>query len=266
VKRQEKGLLFCEKFSVFVWIFGLAASCCATAQSSLPNAPQPQPEVSVRDLPANILRDQGPIWTSPAKFRVKDLDWFVPLAAATGVAMATDHDAMIHVVSRNPSLNSTSTNASNALTGTIIATPVALFGWGELKKNERARETGILGAEAMVDGVVVEQGIKLIFWRERPAADNSNGKFFQSAAGIDSSFPSSHAVVSWSAAAVLAGEYPSRMSRLLIYSAATGVSLTRVVGQQHFPSDVIVGSAAGWLIGHYVFRKHHRAELDDQQY
>jgi membrane-associated phospholipid phosphatase len=41
-----------------------------------------------------------------------------------------------------------------------------------------------------------------------------------------------------------------------VYSAATGVSLTRVLGQEHFPSDVLVGGAAGWLIGRYVVRRH----------
>jgi hypothetical protein len=34
------------------------------------------------------------------------------------------------------------------------------------------------------------------------------------------------------------------------------VSLMRVLGQEHFPTDVLVGGAAGWLIGHYVFEKH----------
>jgi membrane-associated phospholipid phosphatase len=115
----------------------------------------------------------------------------------------------------------------------------------------------------MIDGVVVEQGMKLIFWRERPSLNNASGHFFKSDAGIDSSFPSSHSVEAWSAAAVLAGEYPSGWTQFLIYSAATGVSLARVMGQQHFPSDVLVGSAAGWLVGRYVFRKHHKQSLDE---
>jgi hypothetical protein len=34
------------------------------------------------------------------------------------------------------------------------------------------------------------------------------------------------------------------------------VSLTGVLGQEHFPTDVLVGGVAGWLIGHYVFKKH----------
>lgn len=268
MKSLKQGLPFYRKSIIrhpiaFASLLALAAVISAKAQSALPNAPQPQPEVTLRATPANILHDQAAIWTSPARFRTADLEWFIPLAAATGVAIATDQDAMLHVVPRNTNLNNKATTASNGLTGAMVAAPVALFGLGELRKSPHAREAGILGGEAMVDGVVVEQGLKLVFWRERPSADNAKGKFFQRSAGYDGSFPSTHSVVSWSAAAVLADEYRSPMSRLLIYSAALGVSATRVAGQQHFPSDVIVGSAAGWLVGHYVFRKHHSEELDD---
>jgi membrane-associated phospholipid phosphatase len=126
-------------------------------------------------------------------------------------------------------------------------------------QSEHARETGLLSAEALLDGLVVEQGIKLITWRERPNVDGQHGRFFQSSAGVDSSFPSSHSVVAWATASAIASEYPSHWTQFFVYSAATGVSLTRVMGQQHFPSDVLVGSAAGWLIGHYVVQRHHRA-------
>ncbi len=174
---------------------------------------------------------------------------------------------MNNVVSKDPNFNQKNIDASNAMIGGFIAAPVAFYGFGHFKQSPRAREAGILSGEAMIDSVVVEQGMKLIFWRERPGVDNSKGHFFESSAGIDSSFPSSHCVVAWSAAAVLAGEYPSRWSQLFIYSAATGVGLTRVMGQQHFPSDVLVGSAAGWLVGRYVFHAHQkRAPVDDDDY
>jgi membrane-associated phospholipid phosphatase len=241
----------------------VSGGCFAQAQTNLPNAPAPQPDVSLKALPLNVAKDQKAIWTSPAHLRIKDLNWLVPLGAVTGFTIATDRDAMVHVVSHDAQFNKHSVDASNILTGGMIAAPVGLLGWGELKHNARAREAGLLGAEAMADSVAVEQGLKLIFWRERPGVDNANGKFFQSGSGIDSSFPSSHAVITWSSAAVLAGEYDSPLQRLLIYSAATGVSMTRVMGREHFPTDVIVGSAAGWLVGHYVFRKHHNESLDD---
>lgn len=246
-----------------LFLLVLGAGRFAHAQADLPNAPAPQPDVTLKTLPINVLKDQKAIWTSPARIRIKDLDWLVPLGAVTSLAIVTDRDAMVHVVSHDAKLNQRSVDASNVLTGGMIAAPVGLLGWGALRNNPHAREAGLLGAEAMADGAIVEQGMKLIFWRERPALDNSNGKFFQSSVGVDSSFPSSHSVIAWSSAAVLAGEYNSGLQRLLIYSAATGVSLTRVIGQQHFPSDVLVGSAAGWLIGHYVFRKHHKETLDN---
>ena len=94
--------------------------------------------------------------------------------------------------------------------------------------------------------------------RERPTLDSAKGKFFQKSVGLDSSFPSTHSIIAWSSAAVIASEYPSPLIQIAAYGMATGVSLTRVLGKQHFPSDVLVGSAVGWMVGRYVFHKHHR--------
>ena len=228
------------------------------SSSSLPEAPPPQPEESLRCTPVRVLKDQGAIWTSPLRIRPHDLLWLAPLAAATGAAIATDRRAIVSEISHDPSFNQANINASNVMIGGLIAAPVVWLGAGYLREDEHARETGILGGEAILDGLVLEQGMKLIFWRERPTVDGARGRFFQSSAGVDSSFPSSHSVLAWSSAAVIAGEYPSPWVQLGVYSVAAGVSVTRVLGQEHFPSDVLVGSAAGWLVGHYVYKVHHR--------
>ncbi len=263
-RRIERKVGFDVRALLFLALLA-APGLCAQAQAapgSLPDAPKAQIQtreaVTVRNTPLHVLEDQGAIWTSPARIRARDLEWLAPLALATGAAIATDHRAMRDVVSHDASFNNDNVNASNALIGGFIAAPVALFGFGHFKGNERAREAGILSGEALVDGVVVEQGMKLIFWRERPAVDSGRGRFFQSGAGVNSSFPSSHAVLAWATASSIASEYPSRWTQLFVYSAATGVSLTRVMGQEHFPSDVLVGSAVGWLVGRYVVRHHHR--------
>jgi hypothetical protein len=259
---QRIALHFRNPIAILI-MFAVAGTCGAQTQSNLPNAPEPQADVTMKGFPKRFVQDQKAIWTSPAHIRIQDLDWLVPLAAVTGLAIATDRDAMLHVVPIDAKQNKRSIDASNVLTGGMVGAPVALLGWGELRNNPRARETGLLGTEAIVDGLVVEQVMKVAFLRERPAIDNANGKFFQTSVGIDGSFPSNHTVLAWSSAAVLADEYPSMLNRLLIYSAATGVSMTRVMGREHFPSDVLVGSAAGWLVGHYVFRRHHKESLDD---
>ena len=116
--------------------------------------------------------------------------------------------------------------------------------------------TGILGGEALVDSIVVEQVLKIASMRERPTVDNAWGKFFQTSTGIDCSFPTCHSMVAWSSAAEIASEYPGPLTKLTTYGLAAGVSLTRVLGHQHFPSDVLVGSAFGWMIGRYVFHRH----------
>lgn len=235
----------------------------AQATAPLPDAPTPQAAASDRPVtilsrPRAVLKDEEAFLTSPAHIKPHDLLWLAPFAAATGAAIATDHHVMSSVVSHDPGFNNANVNTSNVLIGGLIATPFALFGAGELNHNPHAREAGILGGETLVDGVIVEQGLKLVFWRERPALDNSRGLFFQSAAGPDSSFPSSHAVLAWSTAALIAGEYPKPWVEAAVYTTASAISVTRVLGQQHFPTDVLVGSVSGWLIGHYVFRKHHR--------
>jgi membrane-associated phospholipid phosphatase len=131
-----------------------------------------------------------------------------------------------------------------------------LYGVGLFKSDAHARETGILSGEALADSVVLDQVTKIIFRRERPLYNNAAGDFFSSNAGKNNSFPSSHSMLAWTIAGVTAGEYPSRWVQLGTYSLATSVSLMRVLGQEHFPTDVLVGGAAGWLIGHYVFKKH----------
>jgi membrane-associated phospholipid phosphatase len=229
--------------------------------AGLPEAPAPLggTALTVRNAPRNVLHDQVGIWTSPLRIRPHDVRWLAPLALVAGVAIATDHRAMTDVVSRDPVFNHASVDASNALLAGLVAAPVTLFVYGHMTEDERARESGFIGSEALVDAAVVEQGLKLVFWRERPHVDDARGRFFESGVGPDSSMPSSHTVFAWSSAAVLADEYPSPMVRIGIYSLATGVSLTRVLGQEHFPSDVLVGSAAGWLVGHYVDKiRHHR--------
>ncbi len=240
----------------------------ALASVALPNAPIPASgvdapssnttDVTVRNSLNIFFHDQGAIWTSPARLRTHDLRWLLPLAVAAGAAIATDHHTQSQVVSKNPSFNNDNVNVSDGLVGGLIAVPVVLFAKGQFGQDDHAREAGILGGEAMADGVVVEQALKLVFWRERPTVDSSRGHFFQSSAGPESSFPSAHATVAWAAASAVAGEYHSPWIQASVYTGATAVSLTRVLGRQHFPSDALVGAATGWLIGHYVVKKHHK--------
>lgn len=215
-------------------------------------------ELSVKKLPLRFLSDDLYIVKSPASLRKADLLWLVPLAGASAAAFATDTKVMRDVVSRDPSFNQANSTSSDILRDSAVGVPVLLFSAGTLVHNERAREAGLLSGEAMIDAYVFDEAIKYVTLRERPNMDNARGRFFIGNAASDPSFISGHSIVTWSSAAVLAGEYSKPWQQAGIYTLASGVSLTRVLGQQHFPSDTLLGSAAGWLIGHYVYRAHHR--------
>ncbi len=246
-----------------------SGSPSAVGSSSIPNAPQPQaanlalanPEddrkVTLRRAPKDILNEQEAIWTSPVRIRDRNLAYLVPLGLATAVAITADHQVMSSARLNDASLNSHAATASNGLLGGFVAAPVIIYGLGHIHHDDHARETGILAGEAMVDSLVVDEVLKAATMRERPTLDGAKGKFFQSSVGLDSSFPSTHSIIAWSSAAVIASEYPGPMTKITAYGLATGLSMTRVLARQHFPSDVLVGSAVGWLLGRYVFHKHH---------
>jgi membrane-associated phospholipid phosphatase len=252
---------------IFALLLASATAGCASAQgasSTIPDAPQPQnhssDQVTIASTPRHILSDQLAIWSSPAHLNESNAAGPVLLVLATAVVITTDHQMMSEEVPIDTSLNNHAVTASNGLTGGFIAAPAIIYGLGHIHHDDHATETGILGGEAMADSLAVDEVLKLVSLRERPAVDGARGKFFQTSVGLDSSFPSTHSFIAWSSAAVIASEYDGLLTQITAYGLATVVSATRVLGRQHFPSDVLVGSAVGWMIGRYVV--HHRRRLD----
>ena len=131
---------------------------------------------------------------------------------------------------------------------------------GEARGNSHALETGVLGAEAMANSGVVYAALQLITERQRPLQGTGRGSFFQTS-GLDNSFPSGHAIITWTSASTIAHEYPKPWVKWLTYGTATAVSVTRFTSLQHFPSDVVVGSTIGYLIGRHIFHEHCKAGL-----
>ena len=247
--------------------------------SSLPDAPQPQAstspapanspapaasnvpeEITLAGTPKRFLRDQKAIWTSPLRVRPLDAVWLVPFAVSTGVLINSDQHTMTQALHISPSDQKTANNISNGGIVALGAIPAGAYAWSFFSRAPQARETGLLAGEAVANGLVVNEALKLVFRRDRPLVNNSQGKFFSS--GItDSSFPSNHATAAWAMASVIGEEYPGWLPRLTVYGLASTVSISRILAYQHFPSDVLVGSATGWLIGHYVYRAHHNYSL-----
>src|SRR6266478_5701450 len=204
----------------------------------------------------NLVSDQKAIWTSPLRLRWADGTWLFPVAAATGGFFATDR-AVPPALSGDPKKLNRYSNFSNYGVYAMVGAGGGLYLWSKLSHDDHQRETGILAGEAAINSFAVDTTFKYAFGRERPNQGQGLGNFFQH--GV--SFPSDHSAVAWSIASVLAHEYPGPLTQIAAYGLATAVSASRVLGKQHFPSDVVVGAAIGWLIGRQVYRAHHDPEL-----
>lgn len=130
---------------------------------------------------------------------------------------------------------------------------------GRKGNDARARETGLLGAEALVDSVIVAGGLKGITQRARPMAGRERSEFFDGGG----SFPSGHSIQAWSMAAIIASEYHDRrLVQVAAYGVASAISVARFTGEKHYLSDVLAGSALGYGIGQYVYHTRHRTKVD----
>jgi membrane-associated phospholipid phosphatase len=208
----------------------------------------------------DILHDQAGIWTSPLHLHRKDALWLLPFAGATALAFHYDITAM-RTFGTAPTRVRVSNDFTNlgsgyALTGAAGVT----YAIGKFTHNEKARETGMLSMEAVADAGLFSEALKLATNRERPNSGTGRGRFWPDDTDIytvSGSFPSGHATATWAFAHLVADETPGhRWLHIALYSLAAGVSVGRVTGRDHFPSDVVVGSVLGYLIGGYVFRQH----------
>jgi hypothetical protein len=138
-----------------------------------------------------------------------------------------------------------------------------LYLMGQGQHDQHKLETGYLVGEAAIDAYASSTALQYITQRERPFTGNNKGQFFYGG----NSFPSNTAAVSWAAATVLAHEYPGLFTKIFAYGIAAGVSAGRVIGEKHWTSDAVIGSALGWYIGRQIYRARSQGpEIDAQNW
>ena len=207
---------------------------------------------SLKRLPGDFLQDQREIWASPAKLRLSDTEWLVPLSGITAGLFVTDSD-FNKGLSHDPKTLNRYNNLSNASIAALIGGAGGMWLLSHETHNEHWRETGFLSGEAALNSLVVVEGMKFSFGRQRPNEGNGSGQFFQGG----TSFPSEHAAAAWSVAGVVAHEYPGTFTKILVYGLASLVDVSRLKAQKHFPSDVLVGTVIGNLVSQNIYSRHH---------
>ena len=119
-------------------------------------------------------------------------------------------------------------------------------------------------ASALILGPALGGGLaellKLVIRRLRPTPDAFEYVFRPFADGPWSNrgmgMPSSHVLVAFTGAVVLAQLYPR--ARWLRYSLAAGCAATRVLAMGHFLSDTVVAAVLGGVVGRWVWGRANR--------
>ena len=237
-------------------IFLLATAVSVQAQTSPEPAPTPTPSLE-HEFFKNILRDQKAIWAAPRHLERSDMKWVVPGGIGLMALFTTDRitgDEMFEreIRASRPISYAGSVYGLGAVAGTFYLV-------GRARKDDRARETGLLSAEALVDSVIMGEALKGISQRARPLAGVERSEFFDGG----NSFPSGHSTQAWAVATVIANEYKHRRTvQIAAYGIAGAVSVARFTGHRHYLSDVIAGSALGYGIGKFIYNTRHREPVN----
>jgi hypothetical protein len=216
--------------------------------------------VSLRQLPGNLLTDQKDIWLFPTKLAKGKHIW--PTIAVVGITagfVASDP------YSAPPFHNTTSFSGFNRVfsstnTGAFIAAvPAAMYAIGWARKDSYAQETALLAGEAFADGFLLDLPLKAITGRREPISYAGNGPYSDSFFNgthnpvHSGGFYSIHAMGAMAVATVIARRYRShRWVPFVAYGLAGAISFSRITRSDHFPADVFLGGAMGFVIARYA--------------
>jgi membrane-associated phospholipid phosphatase len=204
--------------------------------------------------------DSKSVIISPAKWRTKQ--WIeLGIVAGAGVLAYTQDEKIQQYFTGHQSV--TGDNLSKYVfepfgryAPVIIG---SLYLGGRLAKDKRLAGTSLTAAKALVVSSVFAAVTKQLTHRHRPYQDdipdhaNWDGPF---ASCEFNSFPSGHSTAAFSMATVFAMEYSSTIwIPILSYTLATGTAISRLYDNKHWASDVVIGSALGFVTGRFMWKQ-----------
>jgi hypothetical protein len=210
-----------------------------------------QPSGIVRGTAHRVADDQKHIYFTPLK--PSNFKWDAVVLGGTALFLATDR----HIENNLPGSGIHAYQATSDIgIGVLGASLAGLWLYGVKGDHPKARETGELELNALIDTFIMYVPMQFIAGRQRPGEGNGHGDFLKHHA-INTSFPGGHAMFTWTMATVLSNEYfENKWAQAGAYGAAFTVTLTRFLARDHWASDMWVGTALGVAIGAHVFHAH----------
>jgi membrane-associated phospholipid phosphatase len=214
----------------------------------------------------DTLTDTRDILTSPVKWEKSDWLTFSLASGTTLGLFAFDHEIQQWVQkNRNSTTDRVAWLASFFGDGGYTLPALgAIYLYGYIGDNKLARTTASLALESFLVSGVFVQGIKFITGRHRPSDGEGAHDWDGPSISIfktGTSFPSAESASAFAVMTVIASQYrDTRWVPPLAYGVATLTALARINQNQHWASDVFLGSAIGYFTAQAIMRLHKKRE------
>jgi len=201
-----------------------------------------------------LAKDSAGVLTAPFNWKASEVLCFGAVVGASGLIYAFDGDIQDWVQARrSPGSDRAMTFFSDMGNAAyIVAFLAGLYATGEIVPSLGLRQTAVLGLESLAVTGVVVLSLKCLMGRARPGTGKAPN-YFEPFSFRSSFFsmPSGHAASAFAAATSIAEQSDSAVVDIVAYTLAVAVALSRVHNNEHWASDVFLGSA----IGHFVARQ-----------
>ena len=123
-----------------------------------------------------------------------------------------------------------------------------VYGFGLITDNEKVRHTGVLIIASAATSGIIQSLSKTAVGRARPMSGNRNEfKPFEGTPGYHS-FPSGHAILSFSMAHAIAKQFDNFWAKAGIYTVGSIAPISRLWADSHWLSDVGLGAAISIVV------------------
>ncbi|MGH2574607.1 MAG: phosphatase PAP2 family protein [Ignavibacteria bacterium] len=213
---------------------------------------------NITDDAVIFAKDGGAFFTLPLHFSGNDWLYFGGAVSLTALSMTLDREGKNLGRSTHKTFNrdlwDVSTVYGFVQYPSILAG--AIYAAGLFTGEEDARVTGRLMIEALAYSGITVMLARYITGRYRPYYSDNPWKYtwFQSSNDTQS-FPSGHTVVAFATSTVLAERIDNIWARIGLYGLASLTAYGRVLNNQHWISDVLVGGLLGFGTGYFVVQK-----------
>ncbi|MCE1164122.1 MAG: phosphatase PAP2 family protein [Bacteroidetes bacterium] len=201
------------------------------------------------------LKDGLRVYSSPLHWGTKDGFTLGGLVLVTGAAYLKDESFRAYAGKQHSDFNDKIMDGGK-MYGNLIAPVViggGIYSAGLFSGSEEVRVTGRMVFEAVLYSGIVTTVFKSVLGRSRPYK-NEGSQFFRPFT-VDNgnlSMPSGHSTVAFALSSVLSNRIHNIYASIGLYTLAGITAISRVYHDEHWASDVLLGSACGYFIGDFI--------------